>query len=197
MKRAGVYFLSLIIIMNYSLLLILFISAIISWLGSWIAGKIFLYRIIPRRQQALAEKIGKAVSAAFSFADLEKKIVDPDNIKKIMPLVEEHIDDFLRNKLKEKMPVVGMFIGNKTIDSLKEVFLKEIEDLFPQVLKQFSGNLQSELDIEKMVINKITTVRPASLEKMLSSAFSYFQFTAFLTGFIIGLINIVIFLILK
>ena len=183
--------------MNYLLLLIPVISALLGWLGSWMAGKIFLHQIIPGRRQQLAEKIGKAVSAEFSFEDLEKKIVDPDNIKKIMPLVEVHIDDFLRNKLKEKMPMISMFIGNKTIDSLKEVFLKEIEDLFPQVLKQFSGNLQSELDIEAMVTKKITSVRTEELEKIFSPALSYFRFAAAITGLIIGLVNAAIFLILK
>src|SRR6476646_1651503 len=126
--------------MNYWQLIIPVFSVIIGWLSAWIACKIFLYRIIPHNRQSLAEKAGKAASAAFPFADLEQRILDPDSIKKIMPLVEEHVDDFLRNKLKEKMPVIGMFIGNKTIDSLKEVFLKEIEELFPQVLKQFAGN---------------------------------------------------------
>jgi uncharacterized membrane protein YheB (UPF0754 family) len=183
--------------MNYWLLLIPVISAILGWLGSWMAGKIFIYRIIPRRQQALGEKLGKAVSAEFSFADLEKKIMSPDNVKKIMPLVEVHIDDFLRNKLKEKMPMISMFIGNKTIDSLKEVFLKEIEDLFPQVLKQFAGNLQSELNIEAMVANKITTVRTTDLAKMFSPSLRYFQFAAAHTGLIIGLINVVLFLMIK
>ena len=72
-----------------------------------------------------------------------------------MPLIEKHMDDFLRNKLKEKMPMISMFIGDKTINTLKEVFLKEIEDLFPQVMKQFAGNLKSELNIEQMVVTKI------------------------------------------
>jgi len=114
-----------------------------------------------------------------------------------MPLVEAHVDDFLRNKLKEKMPVIGMFIGNKTIDSLKEVFLKEIEDLFPQVLKQFTGNLQSELDVETMISNKITSVSAGRIEKMFSPAIRYFEVMGAAAGFLIGVINIIIFLILK
>lgn len=114
-----------------------------------------------------------------------------------MPVVEEHVDDFLRNKLKEKMPVIGMFIGDKTINSLKEVFLKEIEDLFPQVLKQFTSNLRSQLDIETMVVNKITSVSSRQLEKMVSPALKYLQLTGAITGFIIGAINLVIFLFMK
>jgi hypothetical protein len=183
--------------MNYWLLIIPAISGIIGGLGAWIAGKVFLYRIIPLNQQSLAEKAGKAASAAFSFTDLEKKIIDPDNIKKIMPVVEKHIDDFLRNKLKEKMPVIGMFIGNKTIDSLKEVFLKEIEDLFPHVLKQFSANLQSELNIETMIAGKITNVSAIQWEETLSPALRYFQIMGAITGFLTGVINLIIFFILK
>jgi uncharacterized membrane protein YheB (UPF0754 family) len=183
--------------MNYWLLLIPFLSAILGWLGTRIAIKLFLYNILPARLAKLAEKIGKTVYAEFSFADLEKKISDPENIKKVMPLVEEHIDDFLRNKLKQKMPVVGMFIGDKTINSLKEVFLKEIEDLFPHVLKKFEVNIQTELDIETLVTNKITAVSSERLEKMLSPALKYFQLTGAITGLIIGVINLIIFLAMK
>lgn len=183
--------------MNYWLLLIPFISAIVGWLCSWLAGKLLVYRILPKRQENLGKKIGQVIAAEFSFADLEKKISNPENVKQIMPLVEAHIDDFLKNKLKEKLPIISMFIGDKTINSLKEVFLKEIEDLFPQVLKQFTGNLQSELDIETMVTSKITSVRTDRLEKMLWPALRYFQFTGALTGFIIGIINAVVFCFMK
>jgi len=183
--------------MNYWLLLIPVLSALLGWLGTWAAGKLFFYKIIPSRQQELAKMTGKAISAEFSFASFENKILDPENTRKIMPLVEAHVDDFLRNKLKEKMPVIGMFIGNKTIDSLKEVFLKEIEDLFPQVLKQFTGNLQSELDVETMISNKITSVSAGRIEKMFSPAIRYFEVMGAAAGFLIGVINIIIFLILK
>jgi uncharacterized membrane protein YheB (UPF0754 family) len=183
--------------MNYWFLLIPVLSALIGFISSWIAGKILFQKIIPQRQQYLAKKIGKTVSAEFSFTDLEKKISDPETIKKIMPLVEEHVDDFLRNKLKAKMPVIGMLIGDKTINSLKEVFLQEIEDLFPKVLKQFVGNLQNELDIETMITQKITAVPPEQFERMFSPALRYFKLAGAIIGFIIGLINVIIFLVLN
>ena len=183
--------------MNYWLLIIPVVSAFIGWIGSWIAGKILIHKIIPNRQEHLAQKIGKAISAEFSFVDIEKKITDPETTKKIMPLVEAHVDDFLRNKLKEKMPVIGMFIGDKTINTLKEVFLNEIEDLFPQVLKQFAGNLQSEFNIETIVTNKITAVSTKQIEKALSPSLNYFRLIGAITGFVIGIINIAFFLILK
>jgi len=176
--------------MNYWLLLIPIVSATLGWIGMWAGGRVLLYRIIPSRREELARTIGKTVSDTFSFADIEKKISDPASIKSVMPVVEEHVDDFLRNKLKAKMPVVGMFIGDKTINSLKEVFLKEIEDLFPQVLKQFAGNLQKNLDIEAMVTKKITTVSASQISTALSPALRYFCFAGAVTGFLIGSINL-------
>jgi uncharacterized membrane protein YheB (UPF0754 family) len=80
---------------------------------------------------------------------------------------------------------------------MKEIFLKEIEDLFPQVLKQFAGNLQSELKIESMVANKITSVSAGQLEGAISPALRYFQLSGAMTGFIIGVINVIFFLFIK
>ena len=82
--------------------------------------------IFPKRQQQFAEKLGKLVSAEFlSFDDIEQKISNPENLKKVMPMIETHVDDFLRNRLKDEMPVISMFIGDKTITNLKTMFMKE------------------------------------------------------------------------
>lgn len=180
--------------MNYWLILIPFISALIGWLGSWVAGKMLVEKIIPRRQQQLATEIGIAASAGFSFADIEKKISDPENIKRVMPVVETHIDDFLRHKLKAKMPMIGMLIGDKTINSLKEIFLKEIEEMFPPLMQQFAGNLKNEFDIQTLVTTKINSITPGQFQKALSPVLGYYRHTGAITGFIIGVINAGLFL---
>jgi uncharacterized membrane protein YheB (UPF0754 family) len=183
--------------MNYWSLIIPILSLALGWFLSHIAGKILVYRVIPSRQQQLAEMIGKTVKAEFSFDGLEKKITDPSNIKSVMPLVESHVDDFLRHKLKEKMPVVGMFIGDKTIQSLKEVFLKEIEELFPQVLQKFAGGIKDQLDIEAEVKNRITIVSASRIEKSLEPVLGYYRAAGAIIGFAIGSINLLIFYILN
>jgi hypothetical protein len=183
--------------MNYWLLFIPILSAITGWICTRIAWYVIIYKVIPTHKASIANSIGKSVAEAFSFADLERKITDPQNIKKIMPVVEVHIDDFLRNKLKEKMPVISMFIGSKTIDSLKEVFLKEIEDLFPVVLKQFAGNLQAELNVEAMAANKITNVSANQLNTAASPAFRYFQLFGAIAGLVIGAVNLLVFWLLS
>ena len=124
--------------MNYSLLLQLLviplISAFIGWFTNWIAIKmlfhpkdpkrilgITFHGIFPKRQKIFAEKLGKMISVEFlSFEDIEQKITHPENLQKLMPMIDDHVDNFLRNKLSDEMPFLSLFIGDKTIRSLKK-----------------------------------------------------------------------------
>jgi uncharacterized membrane protein YheB (UPF0754 family) len=131
-----------------------------------------------------------------SFKDIEEKITHPDNIKKVMPLVDEHIDSFLSNKLAATMPMLSMFIGDKTIAQLKEVFMAELEELFPQLMKNYMNSLQSELDLEKIVINKVAGFSSDKLEEVLnnimSKEFRFVEIIGAVLGFIIGLLQVLI-----
>ena len=197
--------------MNYWLFIIIpLISAFIGWVTNWIAIKmlfhprepkkilgITFHGIFPKRQQQFAEKLGKLVSAEFlSFDDIEEKISNPDNLKKIMPMIENHIDDFLRNRLTTEMPVISMFIGDKTITKLKESFMKEIEQLFPKVMKQYAVNLKDQLDLEQIVIKKVAGFSSDKLEEVLyqimSKEFRFVEIIGAVIGFIIGLIQVII-----
>lgn len=196
--------------MNYWLLLIPVISAFIGWVTNWVAIKMLFHPrnpkrflgitfqgIFPKRQQQFAEKLGKLVSNEFlSFTDIEEKISSPENLKKVMPLIEAHIDDFLRNKLSDEMPVISMFIGDKTINKMKAAFSKELEALFPKLMKQFVGNIKTELDLEHIVINKVSNFSSDKLEELLyqimSKEFRFVELIGGVIGFIIGLLQILI-----
>src|ERR1700726_1582074 len=98
-----------------------FISAFIHWLTIWMALKLLfhpreprkifgfvLQGVFPKKQKQIAENIGRLVGRELlSFDDIERTITQPENIKKILPMAEEHIDDFLRHKLKKSLPIVG------------------------------------------------------------------------------------------
>lgn len=196
--------------MNYWLLIIPVISAFIGWVTNWIAIKmlfhprepkrilgITFHGIFPKRQQQFAEKLGKLVSAEFlSFNDIEQKISDPGNLKKIMPMIEQHVDDFLRTRLSDEMPVISMFIGDKTIEKLKTAFMKEIELLFPPVMKQYAANLKTELDLEQIVIKKVSGFSSDKLEEILyqimSKEFRFVEIIGAVIGFIIGAVQVLI-----
>lgn len=188
--------------MNYWLILIPLLSAFTGWFAIKIALKL-LFRpleprklmgltiqgVVPKYKHQIAVKLGQVAATEFSnFGGLVQKISDPASIEKIKPLIETHIDDFLRNKLKEQMPMIGMFIGDKTIDTLKVIFMKEIEALFPQVMQQFAVNLSSDLDIEQMVVSKLVAVSPEKMEALVYKSLAKEFQTASLLGAVIGLL---------
>lgn len=196
--------------MSVWLLSIPIISAFIGWFTNWIAIKmlfhpkepkrilgITFHGIFPKRQKQFAEKLGKLVSnELLSFSDIEQKITKPENIEKLLPQVEQHIDTFLRTKLSDTFPMLSMFIGDKTINQLKTAFTAELQILFPSIMKNYMGNLQAELDLEKIVTEKVVGFSSDKLEQILNDImkkeFKFVEIIGGVLGFIIGLIQIAI-----
>ena len=196
--------------MNYWLILIPLISAFIGWFTNWVAIKMLFHPreprkimgitfqgIFPKRQQQFAEKLGRLVSAELlSFQDIESKITDKKNISKVMPVIEGHIDDFLRKTLSEEFPMLSMFIGDKTISNLKSIFMRRLEEIFPSTLQAYMGNLKQELDLEKIVVEKVAGFSSDKLEAILyqimAREFRFVELIGAVLGFVIGLIQILI-----
>jgi uncharacterized membrane protein YheB (UPF0754 family) len=196
--------------MSIGLILIPLISAFIGWFTNWIAIKmlfhprepkkilgITLHGIFPKRQRQFAEKLGKLVSEELlSFSDIEQKVTDPANIEKLMPMVDAHIDNFLRVKLAQQMPMISMFIGDKTITELKTVFTAELKELFPVIMKNYMSGLQSQLDLEKIVVRKVAGFSSDKLEQVLTSImskeFRFVEIIGGVLGFLIGLLQVLI-----
>lgn len=187
-----------------------FISACIGWSASRIAIKMLFHPrepakilgitfqgIFPKRQQQFAMKLGKLVSnELLSFSEVEQKIADPANVEKILPLLETHIDTFLREKLITEIPMLGMLIGDKTISQVKGVFMKELKELFPVLMQQYMTTLQHDLNLEKIIIEKVGRLSSGKLEdivnRIMSTEFKFAEIISAVLGFIIGLVQVII-----
>jgi uncharacterized membrane protein YheB (UPF0754 family) len=196
--------------MNFWLLLIPIISAFIGWFTNWIAVKMLFHPkqpikilgitfqgIFPKRQEQFAIKLGKLVGEQLlSFSDIEQKLTNPANLQKLMPQVEQHIDYFLREKLSESMPMISMFIGDKTIEKLKTTLTTELEHLFPSLIKNYASSLKDELDLEQIVTEKVKNFSSDQLEAILyqvmSREFKFVEIIGGVLGFLIGLLQIAI-----
>ncbi|NLR58757.1 DUF445 family protein [Chitinophaga polysaccharea] len=181
------------------------IAALIGWLLNSLAttllfrpyqpvkiGFITLHGMFPKRQAQLAAGIGAMVAGSFSFEDIKRKLTDPEKIKKIIPLVETHLDAFLRERLPKAMPVLSMFIGDSIVNQIKSHLVAELDTLFPVLINQYLDNAEKDLDLEKMVTEKITAISAEELERtvhrLLPAALRQFKWLGALTGFITGLI---------
>lgn len=194
--------------MNYWLWSIPIISAFIGWVTNWIAIKMLFHPrkpikilgvtiqgIFPKRQQQFAEKLGQLVGQELlSFKDIEQQITHVDQLQKIYPIIELHIDHFLRNKLKEKIPMIGMFIGDKTINTMKEALLEELQIMMPSMLKNYLQSIKDSIDIEQQVLKKVSNFSMDKLEKILyqlmSKEFKFVEIIGAVLGFIIGVLQV-------
>lgn len=142
------------------------LSAMIGWLSIQLSVKLLLARIFPRQRQPWTLQLAQKISTEwFTEEALEQKITDPRNFEKIRPQVEEHIDDFLRQGLPKAFPIISTFIGERTINQLKEIFMKELETIFPVVMKGYVKNLQQDLHLEQMIVDKASSISTATIQR--------------------------------
>jgi uncharacterized membrane protein YheB (UPF0754 family) len=171
--------------MKLTALLIPLLTAFTAWFIVWVFFKILFYPvkpikilgitiqgIFPKNKQLIATRLSDKISKEFSFEMIEEKISDPSNLDKLMPLIDANIDHFLRNKLAEKMPMISMFIGERTINQLKAAFTDELKELFPALMKNYAGSLKDEINIEAIVTEKISSISSQQLETLFNKSFS-------------------------
>ena len=186
------------------------LSCVTGWLVTWIAIKLLfhphkpvslpgfkLQGIFPKNQQAIAEQLGQMVSKELlSFSELKEKVTSPDNLSKLKPEIENHIDIFLREKLRDTFPMFSMFIGDKTINQLKAAFLLELESLFPVLMNSYMIRLEKDINVEKLVTEKVAGYSLTKVEEMLNKSakklFIYFQLTGVIIGLLTGLLHVFI-----
>lgn len=191
-------------------LITILLSTFTGWVTTWIAIKMLfhprkpisilgfkLQGIFPKNQRLIAEKLGQVVGKELlSFDEIEKKVTNPENLEKLRPDIEEHIDHFLRNRLKEVFPMLFMMIGEKTILQLKDAFLSELETLFPLLMKNYMAKLEKDLDLEKIVTEKVANFSTEKLEDILNQItkreFKFLEFIGAFFGLLIGLAEVAI-----
>jgi uncharacterized membrane protein YheB (UPF0754 family) len=115
--------------------------------------------VLPRQRAQWTAQLAKIVSTELFSSDiLEQKVANPESFEKLRPQLEIHIDDFMRVGLPKAFPIISTFIGERTIGQLKEIFMKELETIFPQVMQGYVKNLQQDLNLEQLVIDKVNVI---------------------------------------
>lgn len=184
-----------------------FIAAFTGWFTTWIAIYMLFHPrkpikmpgftiqgIFPKRQRQVAEKLGSMVARELiHFDDIAARLKDPGQLKALTPTIEKHLDSFLHVKLKEKLPVIAMFVGTGTLDKVKEGMLEEINLLLPDIINQYADSLSTQVDIERMVTEKVANFSSDKLEEILKSVmkkeFWFLELVGAVLGFGIGLVQ--------
>lgn len=187
--------------MNYPMIIIVYclipvVTALLGWFIHHLAAQTFFTRILPARQQALAQQLGAFAGQQLSFSAIKSKLTDPEKIKNIIPLVEAHLDTFLREKLPKAMPVLSMFIGDSIVNQIKSHLVAELDTLFPVMINQYLDNVEKDLNIEKMVTEKIAGISAEQLQQtsqqLLGDGVKKFKLLGAFTGLCCGVVTLII-----
>ncbi len=173
------------------------IAAFIGWIFNLILIQYLFKNVLPAKLPALGSKAGKYVSdKVLNIDQLSSKLADPKQLEAVKPFIEGHIDHFLNEKLKEKMPAIAMFIGEKTIVMMKTALMEEIDSLLPGLLNQFVGNLSDSINIEKTLNAKLNELPEEKITAILNENLGrekvLFQLFGALSGLVIGLILVIL-----
>ena len=165
------------------IILLPLLVACFGWLISWGFIKILFFphqsiRLAGRQWQSLFSK----KAGQISIGQILPELTQGDSFQKLLPFIDAKLDEFFKERLVQKMPVISMFIGDKTITQLKEVFLEELAQIFPDLLSEFTQSTANTflLNLEAKWSKKI--------EQYLLKASQKIRIMAFCLGFIWGLI---------
>ena len=92
--------------------------------------------------------------------------------------------------------MISMFIGENTINKLKDVFMIELETIFPELIGSYMKDLESQLDLNKIVTEKVHGFSSDKMETILnqimSKEFRFVEVIGGVLGFIIGIFQVIL-----
>ena len=111
-----------------------------------------------------------------------------------MDQIGKRIERTIREKLVKSFPMLSMFLSDGMVTKVTETFKEELRDFMAQSADDLSTKLERELDVRKMVREKVEAFSTEKLEEILVSLmkkeFRFIELVGALLGFLIGCLQI-------
>lgn len=184
------------------------IAALIGWVTNYLAVKMLFHPklpirlmgisiqgVFPKRQGQLARKLGELVDQElFSVEEVSKKIKELSTSPRTMDQIGKRIERTIREKLVKSFPMLSMFLSDGMVTKVTETFKEELRDFMAQSADDLSTKLERDLDVRKMVREKVEAFSTEKLEEILVSLmkkeFRFIELVGALLGFLIGCLQI-------
>ena len=195
------------------LFLLPIIAALIGWLTNYLAVKMLFHPrlpfsflgitiqgVFPKRQKQLAQKLGVLVAEElFSVKDVTNKLKELATNQESMELVGKKIEKTIREKLVKSFPMLAMFLTDDMVVKVTNLFKAEIQDFLGESAQDQGNKLEKNLNVEKLVRDKVEAFSSDKLEEILFSImrkeFRFIEITGAILGFLIGCLQLALSLI--
>ena len=186
------------------------IAGLIGWITNFLAIKMLFHPkkkvnlylfsiqgIFPKRQDVLAERLGKIVSSElFSFKDIKERFTSTSTAIEINKVLDEKLEDFMEDKIKTAMPMLAMFLNKDAKVKIKDTLHQEFQNILPDILNKYSEKLEKDIDVEAIVTKKVSAFSSDKLENILYSImkkeFKFIEILGGVLGFMIGIVQLLI-----
>jgi uncharacterized membrane protein YheB (UPF0754 family) len=184
------------------------IGAIIGWLTNYIAIKMLfhprneikifffsLQGIFPKRQLAFAQKLGQVVSTELvSAQEVTAHLKEKATSEAVLDHIAMRLEEGIASRMPRAFPMLAMFMSNDMTAKIKVALLEQISSLNEELIDKLSGELEEELDVQRIVEEKVAAFSSDKLEAILFSImrreFKFVEMVGAVLGFIIGLMQI-------
>ncbi len=186
------------------------IAALIGWVTNYLAIKMLFHPrkkinlyffsiqgIFPKRQEVLADRLGNVVAnELFSFQDIKESFTSTSTARELNAVLDEKLEDFITVKLKTVMPMLAMFLNKDIKNKIKNTLHQEFQNILPDLLNKYSEKIERDIDIRKIVYEKVAAFSSAKLEQLLFSImkkeFKTIEILGGVLGFLIGIVQLLI-----
>jgi uncharacterized membrane protein YheB (UPF0754 family) len=160
-------------------------------------GPIVIKGLIYRKEAQMKQQLTLFIKTEIlALEDRVEHLASSANLDRLRPELNQHIDAFLKVRLKQEMPMIGMLIGDRTISQLKAIFMEELETLFPSVIKSYINHLKDDFDLDVLIKEKVNAFEIFKIEEQFKKNYSKevikLSLLAALMGFVIGCIQLLI-----
>ena len=184
------------------------IAALIGWMTNFLAVKMLFHPkepknifgfsfhgVFPKRQSALAEKLGHLVSEElFSASDVSAKIKDFATSEEAMEEVGKRIEATIRNKLVQTFPMLAMFLSDEMVEKVTGLFKNELKDFLSETSQGLGEKLEQNLNVQVMVQERVNAFSSEKLERLLNELmkkeFRFIELVGAVLGFLIGCVQL-------
>lgn len=186
------------------------IGALIGWLTNYIAIKMLFHPrrevkvlfipiqgVFPKRQKDFARKLGQIVSQELvSVADLTAHLKEKATSDALLNHIARRLEEGIATRLPHAFPMLAMLMSRDMTEKVKSFLLDQIGSLNEELIDKLSSELEEELDVHRMVEEKVAAFSSDKLEEILFSImrreFKFVEIVGAILGFIIGVAQVLL-----
>jgi uncharacterized membrane protein YheB (UPF0754 family) len=186
------------------------IGALIGWLTNYIAIKMLFHPkdeiriffipvqgVFPKRQKDFARKLGQIVSEELvSAEDVTAHLKEKATSEAILNHIAMRLEEGIASRLPRAFPMLAMLMTSDMAEKIKGFLIEQIGDLNEELIDKLSGELEEELDVHKIVEEKVASFSSDKLEEILFSImrreFKFVEMVGAVLGFMIGVAQILL-----